>query len=404
VSFEVELHRDGKIVYRYGDGNQNLLPVVGLGGGAPDSYLIDSHTSEIQLTNLTNANTVTFNLRQPQTNLGISGRIIGQNNAGVSGVTENLGGDRIASTQSASDGSYSFGNLEAGRSYVVSPFMQGTNFSPLSRIFNALATNVTGADFFVVLPPNPIDHPQTFVRQHYLDFLNREPDQGGWDYWSGQLTACGSDLACMHLRRIDVSAAYFVEAEFQRTGSVVYRMHRAAFGTWPGTTTRANLTFANFMADRPLIIEGVPQSTIDFANAFVQRPEFVTATAYPTTFTSTEFVNKLFDTASLTPFTAERQQQITAMNAGKTRAQVLLDVIEIQAFKDREYNRAFVLMQYFGYLRRDPDQGGYDFWLNIVNNQALNNYRAMVCAFLTSTEYQQRFGTSVTRSNQDCAQ
>lgn len=263
---------------------------------------------------------------------------------------------------------------------------------------------VSTASYTVLQPPNPIDDPQTFVRRHYLDFLNREPDQAGWDYWTGQLTSCGSDIACMHLRRIDVSAACFVEAEFQRTGSVVYRMHRAAFGTWPSSTTRANLTFAKFMEDRPLIIEGVPQSTIDFANAFVQRPEFLQA--YPTlNFNNAMFVNKLFDTASLSPFTAERQQQIDAMNnAGKTRAQVLLDVIEIAAFKNREYNRAFVLMQYFGYLRRDTDQSGYDFWLNILNNQAPNNYRAMVCAFLTSAEYQQRFGTSVTRTNQDCAQ
>ena len=64
-------------------------------------------------------------------------------------------------------------------------------------------------------------------------------------------------------------------------------------------------------------------------------------------------------------------------------------------------------MQYFGYLRRDPDQGGYDFWLNILKNKLSNDssgYRAMVCAFLTSTEYQLRFGTSITRTNQDCSQ
>jgi hypothetical protein len=58
-------------------------------------------------------------------------------------------------------------------------------------------------------------------------------------------------------------------------------------------------------------------------------------------------------------------------------------------------------MQYFGYLRRDPDQGGYDFWLNILNQQP-QNFRGMVCAFLTSTEYQQRFGVA-TRSNADCS-
>ena len=91
----------------------------------------------------------------------------------------------------------------------------------------------------------------------------------------------------------------------------------------------------------------------------------------------------------------------------KTRAQVLLDVIEVRDFKDREYKPAFVLMQYFGYLRRDPDQAGYDFWLNILNNKLpsdASGYRAMVCAFITSAEYQLRFGTSFTRTNQDCSQ
>lgn len=91
-------------------------------------------------------------------------------------------------------------------------------------------------------------------------------------------------------------------------------------------------------------------------------------------------------------------------NFGKTRAQVLLDVVEIGEFKTREYNPAFVLMQYFGYLRRDPDQGGYDFWLDILNNRLPNNFRGMVCAFLTSAEYQQRFGASITRTNRDCSQ
>jgi Tol biopolymer transport system component len=257
------------------------------------------------------------------------------------------------------------------------------------------------------LPPvvNPIDEPQFFVRQHYLDFLNREPDQAGYDYWVNQITQCATDLLCVHHRRIGVSGAFFVELEFQRTGYVVYRMHRAAFGTWPNTSTRGNLTAAQFFADRPLLTEGadLAQSTINFANSFVQRPAFLQV--YPTSLTNAEFVNKLFDMAELSPYTIERQQQIDAMNnAGKTRAQVLLDVIEISEFKTREYNRAFVLMQYFGYLRRDPDQNGYDFWLNILNNREPNNYRGMICAFLTSEEYQRRFGTIVTRSNADCSQ
>jgi hypothetical protein len=85
-----------------------------------------------------------------------------------------------------------------------------------------------------------------------------------------------------------------------------------------------------------------------------------------------------------------------------SRARAIRVAIDESLFTTAEYNPSFVLMQYFGYLRRDPDQGGYDFWLNILNNREPNNYRAMVCAFITSAEYQQRFGTSVTRTNRDC--
>jgi hypothetical protein len=183
----------------------------------------------------------------------------------------------------------------------------------------------------------------------------------------------------------------------------VYRIYRAAYGTWPNAPTRVNLSYAQFSADRPLLVggAGLPQNTIDFANNFVERPEF--KQAYPDAMTNAGFVNRLFDTASLFPYTAERQQEIDAMNNnGRTRAQVLLNVINIQAFRDREYDPAFVLMQYFGYLRRDPEQGGYDYWLYVLTHGAAGNYRGMVCAFITSGEYQLRFGSAITRTNQDC--
>jgi hypothetical protein len=109
----------------------------------------------------------------------------------------------------------------------------------------------------------------------------------------------------------------------------------------------------------------------------------------------------LFDNAGLTPFTAERQAEINAMNAGRTRAQVIRNVIEIPAFSQREYNPAFVLAQYFDYLRRDPDTAGYGFWLNILNQQP-QRFQGMVCAFITSAEYQLRFGPQVTRTNAIC--
>jgi squalene cyclase len=82
---------------------------------------------------------------------------------------------------------------------------------------------------------------------------------------------------------------------------------------------------------------------------------------------------------------------------------VIKKVADDPSFSQAEYNRAFVAMQYWGYLNRDYDLGGYNFWLDVVNNRVTNNYRAMVCAFITSKEYQERFGTTVTRTNADCA-
>jgi hypothetical protein len=246
-----------------------------------------------------------------------------------------------------------------------------------------------------VATSNPIDDARFFVNRHYLDLLHRLPDQDGLDYWTHQITNCGADEACIRDKRIGVSAAFFVEQEFQQTGFAVYRLHKAAYGQRPA--------YARFMRDRGQLVGG-PQlqaSTQVFADRFVNRVEF--KQAYPDGMTPSDFVNKVFDAAGLVPNATERAQQIAAMtNSGKTRAQVLLDVIEIQQFKSKEYDPAFVLMQYFGYLRRDPDQGGYDFWLNVLNNKAPGNYRAMVCAFITSSEYQQRTSAVVTRSNHEC--
>jgi hypothetical protein len=60
-------------------------------------------------------------------------------------------------------------------------------------------------------------------------------------------------------------------------------------------------------------------------------------------------------------------------------------------------------MEYFGYLRRGAEPQGYAFWLNVLNTSAAQNYRGMVCSFLTSSEYQRRFSNMVTRSNAECS-
>src|SRR5207302_10747723 len=111
--------------------------------------------------------------------------------------------------------------------YTVEPSRANFVFSPAQRSFGQLGQH-TGAAF-TALPNadglNPLDATEYFVRQQYLDFLGREPDQGGFGYWSDQINQCQGDLACIRARRIDVSAAFFVEREFQQTGSFIYTLY-----------------------------------------------------------------------------------------------------------------------------------------------------------------------------------
>src|SRR4029077_2603353 len=130
---------------------------------------------------------------------------------------------------------------------------------------------------------NQIDDASFFVRQQYLDFLNREPDASGLAYWTDRITQCGSDARCIHERRIGVSAAFFVELEFQDTGYYVYRFYKAGFGRQP--------SFAEFTSDRSRVIGGssLAASKQAFADAWVQRAAFLAA--YPNTLSNTEVVN-----------------------------------------------------------------------------------------------------------------
>jgi hypothetical protein len=326
----------------------------------------------------------------------ISGQITRADGLPLGGVLISLSGrDPLRRAITNAEGAYSFSNVDTDLFYSVSPLRANYLFSPRERSFTLVA-NKTDAVFTatpIVETANPLDTPEFFVRQNYLDFLGREPDQGGLDYWSHEIRGCNGDVDCLNTRRIGVSAAFFIEQEFQQTGSFVYRLYKASLGRQPN--------FAEFTLDRKKVTAG-EESRAAFAHEWVTRLAF--KQLYPESMTAAGFVNRLFDTASLQPYADERRQQIEAMRGGKTRAQVLRDVIETAELRTREYNPSFVLMEYFGYLCRDPDPEGYDFWLDALNNRERDNYRAMVCAFITSTEYQQRFSSVATRANRDCGQ
>jgi uncharacterized protein (TIGR03118 family) len=421
-----------------------------------------------------------------------------------------------------------------------------------------------------VAPPttNPIDNAQFFVRQHYLDFLNREPDAAGLSFWTNEITVCGGDPICLEVRRIHVSAAFFLSIEFQRTGLLAYMTHRAAFGP-SASGSAAPVLYGNFQRDTQALqkdfVFGSPtgetqieENTAAYFNEFVTRPEFVAK--YPAALTNTEFVDALLTSANLTPnevrlfvvnltndqevppaepttsggdarpassgtarfqfndaqtamtfsatisnidvtgsqtpadtnddltvahihagpdvtpdvngpvvwgffgtpfnddnpndqvvqplavgvggnfsgkwdapegngttlaaqlsnlregrayinfhttqfaggeirgnfpaATALRDELIDGLNSMTlTRATALRRVAEAEELRSRELNAAFVTMEYFGYLRRDPDTAGFNFWLNKLNAFNGNFVDAeMVKAFISSLEYRQRFG------------
>jgi hypothetical protein len=321
----------------------------------------------------------------------------------LGGVPVFLSGAQSRTTITDSLGNYRFDNVDTENFYTVTPALANFQFSPANRSFS-LNGNKTDAMFTAVpdaIPTaNVIDTSEYFARQQYLDFLGRDPDQGGFEYWSDQLRQCGGDASCLRQRRIDVSAAFFDSPEFQQTGSFVYRLYRGALGR--------QVSFAEFQADRRQVIAGpnLDHDKAALVAAFVERPEFVAR--YATSTTADTFVDALLRTLSGAgvDLSAERGNLLNRYNSAATmsesRSLVLREVSDNAAFTRAVYNSAFVTMEYFGYLQRDPDPGGYAFWLNVLDQVAPNNYRSMVCAFLTSVEYQRRFGTVITRSNAEC--
>jgi DNA-binding beta-propeller fold protein YncE/cytochrome c553 len=242
---------------------------------------------------------------------------------------------------------------------------------------------------------NPVGDPAFFVREHYHDFLNREPDDSGLNFWTGQLNECGADARCLETKRVNVSAAFFLSIEFQQTGYFVERLYKSTFGRRPA--------LVEFMPDtqeagRGLVVgtqgwqDKLEANKRAFAEGWVARPAFKQLFD---ALTNEQFVDRLYANASVAPAQGERDDLIRGLNEQtETRAGALRRISDNAEFAKKEFNPAFVLMQYFGYLRRDPDDGGYQFWLSKLDQFGGDFQRAeMVKAFLSSTEFKERFGS-----------
>jgi hypothetical protein len=553
INFEIELQQNGTVITRYGSGNTQVTPVVGISGGEPDAYVVASHTSEFpNPISLNNAASVTFaprpnaapaafqfsestynvpenagtatitvvrsvdttqtqsvsyatsngtatagsdytaasgtltfapgevtktfnisivndtaiepnetltvTLTNPTNGATISGNnpttvnilnddVIGPNStqftAPSTTVSENVGKitlnvTRTGDTASAStvfyqttdgtandrsDYTAAYGTLrfaagETSKSFDI--FITDDVFNESTETFtitltSAFQTSLGAQSSFTVnltdndstTGPNPVKDPTfdstIFVRQHYVDFFNREPDAAGLAFWKNQIDECTTQ-ECRETRRINVSAAFFLSGEFQQTGYLVYRAHQAAFNT------AENLRLKDFLADtrdigRGVIIGQPGAEALLEANKVAYFNEFVTRTQFVNQYgamSNAQYVDALNANTGGSLTQSERDALVNGLNAAtETRATVLRKVAENAEFTNRHKNRAFVLMQYFGYLRRNPndapntDFSGFNFWLGKLNSFGGNYISAeMVKAFITSGEYQQRFGPS----------
>jgi uncharacterized delta-60 repeat protein len=325
-------------------------------------------------------------------------------------------------------GTLKFAANETSKTFLV-PITQDSHIEG-PEMFNLHLSNLTGDAAFVapssatvtindgtaMLPANAIDDATNFVRQHYHDFLNREPDQAGLDFWVSNFTQCNGDPQCLEVKRINVSAAFYLSIEFQDTGYLVERIYKVAYGDATGNSTFPSahtfpvpiVRFNEFLADTQSIGLGVVvgqgnwQQQLEnnkqaFTGGFAQRSRFTNIFG---SMSNAQFVDTLNGNAGNPLSQSERDQLVTDLNNGsKTRAQGLRAVAEHPNLVTVEFNRAFVLMQFIGYLRRNPndpqdkDHTGYDFWLTKLNQFNGNFQKAeMVKAFITSSEYRQRFG------------
>jgi uncharacterized repeat protein (TIGR01451 family) len=277
---------------------------------------------------------------------------------------------------------------------------------------------------------NPLGDAAFFVRQHYHDFLNREPDSDGLAFWTDRIASCSQKpteqerRACFESRRLDVSTAFFLSIEYQQTGHLVFCFYKASFPDSP-SRPRGFPLLREFLRDtqqvgRGVIVgQGAWQARLDankgeFALQWVRRPDFLAL--YPETMPAEQFVDALFANAGVSPTAAERAAAVAAFGGGgaEGRARALRSVVEDSEVCERQFNAGLVLMEYFGYLRRNPSDApepgrnldGYDFWLMKLDSftrpgedvhderVALVRIRRaeIVKSFLISQEYVRRFG------------
>ncbi len=291
-------------------------------------------------------------------------------------------------------GAISFAASETSKSFSIA--IVDDSYAEGNETFNISVNNASGATLgtqstaTVTITdndssngPNPIDSTNFFVRQQYIDFLGREPDALG-AAWESTINNCATDHPGHpeECDRVHVSQSFFQSEEFQSRGYFVYRFYPVAFGRKPD--------YAEFVPDLARVsgfldANQLGAAKVQFIGDFMTRPAF--ASQY-NSLNNSAYVDALINTAAVN--LPNRQSMIDGLNnSTMTRAQVLRQIVESSEVSTKYNHQAFAVMEYFGYLRRQPDAAYLD-WIVVLDQT--NDPRGMVDGFVNSIEYRQRFG------------
>src|SRR5215207_7938770 len=289
--------------------------------------------------------------------------------------------------------------LEAERGQSVPNVTTATTVVVSNAQGQTILSGVFNTAGLVTQQANDIDATTFFVEQQYRDFLGREADDSGLGFWSNEIAQCNGDAACVEARRVNTSGAFFLSIEFQETGYMLYLFDKASFGVMPRRNdflVRMQAAAQGVVVGQPGWPEKLAANKAAAAESWVARADFRQLFG---PLSNAQYVDALFNNAGVRATDAERVALVRGLDSGaETRATVLRQVADNAEFRRKEQNPAFVLMQYFGYLHRNPDEGpdsdlsGFSFWLRKLDDNGGNFHKAeMVRAFIEATEYRNRF-------------
>jgi hypothetical protein len=279
--------------------------------------------------------------------------------------------------------------LETEHGQTFPTIAQGTTVAVVNA---ATGATILAGTFGSIAPAlNPLTDSNFFVRQQYVDFLGRAPEQAGFEAWVRTLDDCkAGDKSCDD---VQVSSGFYRSEEFSGRGYFVYRLYDATLGRLPH--------YDEFMNGMSRLSELTATISFDAAKAQLTR-ELMARPEFSSRFGSLEdsaraedFVTSLERAAGVS--VASHARLVSDRRSGASKPEdTVRGFVETPEVHERFYIRGFVAMQYFGYLRREPEADGFKAWVDTItfglNGATPGDYRVLINGFVHASEYRDRFG------------